>query len=91
VISKGPKKGSVKFSINPGPAVKQVALAGDFTEWKPVAMKKGKDGSFSITEQIPGGHHEYKFVVDGQWLVDPDNSKWALNAFGTLNSVVQAG
>ncbi len=89
MIAKGQKKGTIKFSIKPASAAKQVALAGDFTEWKPSTMKKQKDGSYALTVPISGGPHEYKFIVDGQWLVDPDNSKWALNIFGTLNSVVQ--
>jgi 1,4-alpha-glucan branching enzyme len=90
MFSKGQKKGTVKFSLTPANHVKKVELAGDFTEWKPVAMKKQKAGGFSATMPVPGGNHEYKFVVDGQWVVDPDNNAWALNPYGTLNSVVQA-
>ena len=90
MIAKGTKKGSVKFSIKPGNGAKQVSLAGCFNEWKPAAMKKQKDGSFSLAvDSLKAGPHEYKFIVDGQWVVDPDNNKWALNPYGTLNSVVQ--
>lgn len=90
MIDKGSKKGSTKFSVKPASGAKQVGVAGDFTDWKPSAMRKQKDGSFAATIAVPPGAHEYKFVVDGQWIVDPDNSKWAMNSFGTLNSVVLA-
>ncbi len=90
MISKGQKKGTTRFSLIPGGAAKSVAVAGDFSQWKPVAMKKQKDGSFMANLALPAGSYEYKFVIDGQWVVDPDNSKWALNPYGTLNSVVVA-
>jgi hypothetical protein len=38
---------------------------------------------------LPPGRHEYKFVVDGQWLPDPNAQANAFNAYGTLNSVVE--
>lgn len=90
MISKGQKKGTLKFSMKPANGAKEVAVAGDFTGWKPVQMKKQKDGSFSLMVALSEGAHEYKFIVDGQWVVDPDNNKWALNPYGTLNSVAQA-
>jgi 5'-AMP-activated protein kinase regulatory beta subunit len=87
MIEKGSKKGTVRFSINPGGGVKKVQLAGDFTEWKPTALAKQKDGAFAAVVKLAPGTHEYKFIVDGQWRVDPDNGAWALNPYGTLNSV----
>lgn len=90
MLSKGQKKGTIKFALKPAGTPKQVSVAGDFSDWKPVAMKKQKDGSYSVTVAVPPGGHEYKFVIDGQWIVDPDNSRWALNPYGTLNSVAQA-
>jgi 1,4-alpha-glucan branching enzyme len=89
MIAKGAKKGQTKFVLKPADGTKQVSLAAGFTEWKATPMKKQKDGSFALTVAVPPGTHEYKFVVDGQWVVDPDNNKWALNPYGTLNSVAQ--
>ena len=87
MISKGRNKGSVRFAFTQDGAGK-VQLAGDFNRWAPAAMRKQKDGSFTTTLDLRPGTYEYKFVVDGQWTVDPDNSAWALNPHGTLNSVV---
>lgn len=89
MISKGNKAGSVKFSLRPANGATQVQLAGDFNGWKPTALRKQKDGSFSVTIAVPKGHQEYKFIIDGVWIIDPDNSHWALNPYGTLNSVVE--
>lgn len=91
MFSKGQKKGTIKFAIRPSDGVKTVMLAGNFNDWTPAAMKKQKDGSFAVTVALAGGSHEYKFIVDGQWIVDPDNNNWAMNPYGTLNSVAVIG
>ena len=87
MIEAGSKKGMYRFAINPGGGVKKVHLVGDFNQWTPMAMLRQKDGSFAMVVKLAPGNYEYKFVVDGQWRVDPDNGAWALNPFGTLNSV----
>lgn len=89
MFSKGQKKGTVKFSVKPSGGVKKAAVAGDFSEWKLVELRKQKDGSFAATVPLKAGSYEYKFVLDGEWVVDPDNNAWALNPYGTLNSVAQ--
>jgi 1,4-alpha-glucan branching enzyme len=83
----GTKKGTTRFTLKPGPAAVKVALVGDFSKWQPTAMKKQKDGSFAATVSLAPGTYEYKLIVDGEWVVDPDNNTWALNPYGTLNSV----
>jgi 1,4-alpha-glucan branching enzyme len=89
MFAKRTQKGAVRFSIKPENSAKKVMLVGDFNGWKPVEMKKQKDGQFAAIVTLPPGTYEYKFIVDGQWRVDPDNSAWALNPYGTLNSVAQ--
>ena len=89
MYAKGKIKGSTMFIIKPSGSAKKVELAGDFNGWKPTAMKKQKDGSYVLSVPLDKGAHEYKFLVDGQWLVDPDNNTWSVNKFGTMNSVAQ--
>ena len=81
------KKGLVTFEIKPPKPAKEVLLSGDFTNWVPTPMKKLKDGSFSTSISLESGTHEYKFVVDGQWAIDPDNVQTTWNPLGTMNSV----
>jgi 1,4-alpha-glucan branching enzyme len=86
---KGAKKGTALFAFHPNASVNLVMLAGDFNQWQPLTMKKQKDGSFAAVVSLPSGGCQYKFIVDGRWTVDPDNSSWAVNAYGTLNSVAR--
>jgi hypothetical protein len=88
---KNASKGSVSFGIRPSRPAKKVLLAASFTEWKPVACKKQKDGTYSVSVKLIPGTYEYKFIVDEEWVVDPDNPTWAMNNYGTFNSVAQVG
>jgi 1,4-alpha-glucan branching enzyme len=83
----GKAKGSISFSIKPARPAKKVQLAASFNGWQPTALKKQKDGAYSVTVKAPAGSHEYKFIVDEEWMVDPDNPAWATNPYGTFNSV----
>lgn len=89
MFAKGRNKGTVRFTLRTGAPAKKVLLAGSFNDWRPAAMRKQKDGSFAVSIPLTAGTYEYKFVVDGQWMVDPDNSAWAVNPHGTLNSIAQ--
>ena len=88
MYTKGQKKGAVRFGLTRGDA-KKALLAGNFNDWIGQPMRKQKDGSFTLVVELPAGVYEYKFIVDGQWIVDPDTNTWAMNKFGTFNSVAQ--
>jgi len=68
---------------------KSVFLAGDFNTWSPngYVMKKEGDG-WVMQVHLSPGKHLYKFVVDGQWIRDPENELWEQNEFDTENSVL---
>lgn len=88
MYGKGKKKGTVRIALNANGSAGSVSVAGAFNGWQAVRMKKQKDGSFAASFEAAPGSYEYKFIVDGEWKVDPDNSAWALNQYGTLNSVM---
>ncbi len=67
--------------------VNEVCLAGDFNNWNPEPMTK-LENRFLATVKLDPGVYQYKFVVDGQWQVDPCSKGNAQNDFGTNNSVV---
>jgi 1,4-alpha-glucan branching enzyme len=52
-------------------------------------MKKQPDGCFTLKMPLTAGRHEYKFIVDGNWMTDPDNSQWVPNPYGSLNSLAE--
>ncbi len=68
-------------------------LVGDFTHWQQnaVAMKKGKDGVWTASAELPPGKHTYRFIVDGEWQDDPECSLRVPNPFGTQDMVRQVG
>lgn len=80
----------VRFSLV-APGAKEVLLAGDFTDWEAHArkMKREKRGSrtFATAVSLPPGNHQYKFIVDGEWLEDP-KAEAVPNSFGTNNSQI---
>lgn len=86
MYAKGSKKGTIRFSIS-APQAKNVALAGEFNGWDAQKMRKNKDGQWVANVELAAGHHEYKFIIDGQWQTDPDNDAFAINVHGTSNSV----
>ena len=80
----------VIFSLKEAKA-NTVSLAGDFNGWdaNSVALKKMRGDTWKKDLQLESGKYEYKFIVDGQWIVDPDNNQIVTNSFGSENSVFE--
>jgi len=66
-----------------------VVLAGTFNAWdvKRTPLRKFPEG-WKTTLWLPPGRYEYRFVVDGQWMNDPNQQDSAPNDFGGTNSVL---
>lgn len=66
-----------------------VLLVGDFTHWQtqPIPMRKGNDGVWTATVNLPPGTHTYRFIVDGEWRDDPECPIHVPNPYGTENMV----
>ena len=78
----------MKFEIQ-AEAGSEVYVAGTFNSWNATQNKlKEKSGVFSGTLLLPKGKHEYKFVVNGVWCVDPKCQEQVSNDSGSLNSVI---
>jgi 1,4-alpha-glucan branching enzyme len=75
------------------PGAMSVQLVGDFTHWRqsPINMKKGSDGVWKATTELPPGTYHYRFLVDGQWRDDPECTLRVPNPYGSENSVRQVG
>jgi hypothetical protein len=73
------------------PQAKQVNLSGEFNGWSPTAtpMKRQGVGLWLTTLALRAGCYQYKFVVDGHWLPDPNAHAFVPNEFGSLNSVIE--
>ncbi len=90
MITKGRKKGTFRFVYSANNTAGKVAVAGDFTQWEPLTMRKQKNGSYAVTVPLAPGTYQYKFRVNDAWMTDPDNEACCENQYGTLNSVVTA-
>lgn len=79
----------VTFEVHAEPGSK-IYVAGTFNAWNPKKKRLSEvsPGVYTGTALIPKGTHEYKYVIDGVWCVDPACSDWAPNEFGSLNSVI---
>lgn len=61
---------SIRFFLD-APRAQTVALAGDFTDWKPVSLKPSGE-EWELTLDVPHGRHEYVFILNGRrFVIDP--------------------
>jgi len=74
------------------PQARRVSVCGEFNGWSPEAnpMEPRGEGRWQAVVALRPGRYQYKFVIDGEWMPDPDAKQNVCNAFGTLNSVVEA-
>lgn len=79
----------VNFFLNGFPDAEKVILAGSFNDWneEDTKMEKTKDG-WKYTVDLVGGKHFYKFIVDGKWMIDPENPYSEYDHRGLHNSVL---
>lgn len=84
------KRRRITFSMEDEQA-HEIAVSGDFNEWNRNShpMKRNGNNSWKKIMMLPPGKYEYKFLVDGEWRIDPDNPHQRPNCFGTLNNVLQ--
>lgn len=71
-----------------------VYVCGDFNHWQPLCLRLIGNPDSGLWEKrvtLPPGRYEYKFVVDGNWIHDPDAQENAPNPYGSLNSVLEVG
>ncbi len=71
IVSFGPIH---RFHLHGFSDANQVVLSGNFNNWSPneFLMHPTSEGWY-IDYVLPPGQYEYKFVVDGKWIIDPGN------------------
>ncbi len=82
-------KGGIRFTYRE-PGAKDVFLAGSFNGWNATdtPLKNDGKGNWGVVKKLDAGSHEYKFVVDGNWVADPENPDTASDPYGGVNSLV---
>jgi glycosidase len=88
------KRPSQLFSYSPGKPVGKVSVAGSFNGWSKDKNAMGgpdANGVYSASVEVGPGTYQYKFLVDGEWILDPANPEKISDNFGGFNSVVKVG
>lgn len=84
-------KGNVTFRLRGFPNARVVAVAGDFNKWNQSQLLFSKEGGEWVCRvQLPAGTYQYKFIVDGDWLTDPNNPATVYDERGITNSLLTA-
>ena len=74
------------------PEAKEVFVAGDFNQWEinnRSRMQVIDNGLWTKRLQLKPGRYRYRFVVDGKWCQDPDNPRYQMNPFGSMDSLLE--
>jgi Glycogen recognition site of AMP-activated protein kinase len=80
------------FNLNGFLNAKKVYVAGSFNNWEESELRMIKtDTGWELPIYLAQGTHTYRYIVDGKWLADPDNTDKFLNEFGEYNSVLRIG
>jgi len=87
----GPRRvvGGILFQV-PDTSLRSVEIAGDFNNWIPeqLVLNPG-DGIWQIVIPIIKGTFRYKFIVDGEWQLDPFHPAQKENSYGTYDSFLE--
>lgn len=69
---------------------KEVRIFGSFNNWnRDAAPLRPEKGFYLSTYRLPPGRYEYKLLVDGVEITDPDNREMVNNGMGSYNSILR--
>lgn len=81
--------GNQGFTLKGFAQAKVVVLAGSFNGWSETRHVMVRQGdSWNCKINLRPGRYLYKFIVDGNWILDPANENTEDNEYGTGNSVL---
>ena len=84
-----PVKPNQTFILEAYPDGKKVIVTGNFNGWNTEGYRMiRKGGIWILPIHLKPGKCLYKFIIDGKWIIDPANSLWEENEYGTKNSVL---
>ncbi len=67
-----------------------VEIAGDFNHWVPEPLiRRDQDGLWQKVISVEFKTSRYKFIVDGEWQVDPGQPMQKENAYGGVDSYME--
>ena len=82
-------KGNTTFRLKGFPDANVVVVAGSFNNWNQTQFVFGREGEEWVCRiDLEPGKHAYKFIVDGNWLLDPNNPNTEDDDYGVKNNVI---
>ncbi len=90
LLLRSDKKKNVRFELAMQKAAKRVNIFGSFNGWnrESLSMQKNKEATYEIELMLAPGNYEYKFLVDGEEILDPINAQQVPNGLGGINSLI---
>src|SRR5215207_3172955 len=83
-------KGNTAFRLKGHAEASVVVLTGPFVGWSQSQLLFARDGDEWVCRvELDPGVYQYKFIVDGDWLLDPSNPDTAEDEAGNVNNVIE--
>ncbi len=80
------------FFCMSAPGASKVYVAGEFNNWRldsGASLQRDEEGIWRRRVPLPPGRYQYKYYVDGQWVVDPENPLRIVTESGIVNSLIK--
>ncbi|HWS90609.1 MAG TPA: hypothetical protein VN282_26815 [Pyrinomonadaceae bacterium] len=83
-------KGNTTFRLKGYAEASLVVLTGSFNNWNQSQLLFAREGDEWVCRvDLDPGVYQYKFIVDGDWLLDPSNPDTAEDEAGNVNNVLE--
>ena len=83
-------KGNTTFRLKGHDDATIVILTGSFNAWNQSQLVFGREGDEWVCRiDLDPGVYQYKFILDGDWLLDPSNPDTAEDEAGNVNNVLE--
>src|SRR5215207_9797761 len=83
-------KGNTAFRLKGYAEASLVVLTGTFNAWSQSQLLFAREGDEWVCRvDLDPGVYQYKFIVDGDWLLDPSNPDTAEDEAGNVNNVLE--
>ena len=83
-------KGNATFKLKGYADASLVVLTGTFNNWNQSQLLFAREGDAWVCRvDLDPGVYQYKFIVDGDWLLDPSNPDTAEDEAGNVNNVIE--